>query len=503
VPQPEVDPAAASVLPSPRAVLVLTGSATFLAFLDATVTNLAVPALATDFDGASISDLSWVLTAYAVVLAALLAPGGRWADAIGRRRLFLGGVSLFTLASLACALAPSLGVLVGARAVQAAGAAAMLPASLAIVLADLPPQRRLAAVGIWSAFGAFAAAVGPSLGGVLVDAADWRVLFLINLPIGVAAVVAANRVLPRPAPNRAARRPDAVGSLLIAAAVGAVAVGLVQGPEWGWSAPETVGSLVAGLLLAPAVVLRSRRHPVPAVEITLWSSRRYAATNVASMFYGAALYSLLLAGILFLTDVWRYSEREAGLAATPAALVATVVAIAAGRRSGANTVRVLVVGGAVLYGAASVGFAAAVTSEPAFLTVWLPLGCVMGAAIGMITTGTSSAAASSVTPDRFAGATGLNLAARQVGGAIGIAAMAAVLHGAVPGDVGAYQRVYLVGAAFCAASALAGWFLGRSAPPVATSPPVATLPPVAASQPVVAETCDLHVAPADTASVSS
>ena len=189
---------ATAAIPAPRragGVLGVAAGAAFLALLDTTVANLAVADVQGDFAGTSVGAATWIITIYAVVFAACLAPAGRVADVVGRRTLLLAGVSAFTVLSLACALAPSLGVLLGARALQGAAAAAMIPASLAVVLADTPPERRAAAIGAWSAAGALAAAAGPAIGGVLVDTVGWRALFLINVPIGF-AIVLGTRALP-------------------------------------------------------------------------------------------------------------------------------------------------------------------------------------------------------------------------------------------------------------------------------------------------------------------
>ncbi|HEY6761863.1 MAG TPA: MFS transporter, partial [Baekduia sp.] len=163
-------------------VLAVASGAAFLAMLDATVANLAVADLHRDFPGVAVGDLSWVITIYAITFAALLAPGGRFADLLGRRALLTAGAALFTIMSIVAAAAPSLGILLAARGLQGAGAAAMIPASLAVVLADTPPERRAAAIGAWSAAGALAAAAGPAIGGVLVDVAGWRSVFFITIP---------------------------------------------------------------------------------------------------------------------------------------------------------------------------------------------------------------------------------------------------------------------------------------------------------------------------------
>ena len=324
----EAPPAPAPAVTTTSRVLLVAAGAAFLALLDTTVANLAVADVRSDFAGASVGAATWLITIYAVVFAALLAPAGRVADVVGRRALLLAGVAAFTAFSLACALAPSLELLLVSRAFQGAAAAMMIPASLAVVLMDAPPERRAAAIGLWSAAGALAAAAGPAIGGVLVDTVGWRALFLINVPVGL-AIIAGTRLIPRSAPRRQ-RLPDAVGTLLLGAGIAAAALGISQGPVWGWGDERTVGALVFAAVAVALALWRSARHAVPAIEIELWRSHRFAAANLASLLYGAALFPWMLVGVLFLIGAWGYSPLEAGLAMTPGALIAAVVALRAG-----------------------------------------------------------------------------------------------------------------------------------------------------------------------------
>jgi EmrB/QacA subfamily drug resistance transporter len=434
-----------------HAVLLVAAAPAFLALLDTTVANLAVEDVRGDFAGASVGASTWLITIYAITFAAFLAPAGRIADVVGRRTLLLAGVGAFTAFSLACALAPTLEALLVARALQGAAAATMIPASLAIALADAPPERRAAAIGVWSAAGAFAAAAGPAIGGVLVDAAGWRALFLINVPIAL-AIVAGARLVPPSAASRG-RLPDAVGTLLLGAGIGAAALGIAQGPDWGWGDPWTLGCL-AGAAAAVAVALRrSTRHATPAIETSLWRSRSFATANLASLLYGAALFPWMLVGVLFLVQVWGYSPLEAGLAMTPGAIIAAAVALRAGPVVARRGPWAVIAGGALVLGAAGLLCTLILPETPHFLAFWLPVGVLIGVGTGAIATGVSTAAALSVAPQRFAAAVGLNQTGRQVGGALGVAVLAALLDGrAAPGGgVGPFADVYL----FCALATFA------------------------------------------------
>ena len=442
-------PVAPASTASARGVLLVAAGAAFLALLDTTVANLAVADVRSDFAGASVGAATWLITIYAVVFAALLAPAGRVADVVGRRSLLLAGVAAFTAFSLACALAPSLELLLASRALQGAAAAAMIPASLAVVLMDAPPERRAAAIGLWSAAGALAAAAGPAIGGVLVDSISWRALFVINVPVGL-AIVAGARLIPRSAPVRR-RLPDVAGTLLLGAGIAAAALGISQGPEWGWSDPRTLGALAGAAVAVGAALWRSARHAVPAIEIDLWRSRPFAAANLASLLYGASLFPWMLVGVLFLIGVWDYSPLEAGLAMTPGALIAAVVAMRAGPVVARRGPWAVIAGGAIVLAGAGLACVLALPEDPRFLTFWLPLGLPIGVGTGAITTGVSTAAALSVPSERFAAAVGLNQTGRQIGGALGIAALAALLADVAPGDgADPFIRVY----AFCTLATL-------------------------------------------------
>ncbi|WP_327344219.1 DHA2 family efflux MFS transporter permease subunit [Streptomyces europaeiscabiei] len=411
------------------AVTLTASGGTFLAMLDSTVTNLAVPDLAKDFSSASLSGLSWVISAYAVLLAALLVPAGRLSDVLGRRRLFLLGIGIFTTASLLCGIAPNLPVLIATRALQGAGAAAMIPASLAILLLDGPADQRVKSIGLWSAASAFAAAVGPSVGGVLVDLFGWRSVFYVNLPFGLLLIFAAIRLLPRTAGSEDRRIPDPLGTLLVALAVGAMTLGVTEGGTWGWWDGRTLACVVGGAALAVVAVLRSRKHPVPALETTLLGNRTFAVTNVVSLLYGMAQYPWLLVSVLYLTGSWHYSELKAGFAMTPGAVAASVAALALSRlapRLGGP--RVATLAGLLAFVVCGLWLVLGLTDTPSFLTFWLPAGCLAGIAMGAATMGTSAAAALSAPPTRFAAASGMNTTARQFGGALGIAALAVIMQ---------------------------------------------------------------------------
>ena len=312
------------VLPSPP-------SPSFMAFLDVTIVNVAFPSIRQAFPEASVAGLSWVLNAYNIVFAALLVPAGRLADLLGRRRVFFIGGAVFLAASALCGLAPSVEVLIGARALQAVGAALLVPTSLGLLLPEFPPERRATATALWGATGGVAAAAGPSLGGVLIEWTDWRLVFFVNLLIGAAAIVPARRLLREfRDPDRGAV-PDALGIVLLAGGVAALALAIVEAPAWGWGSDRVLAAFAVAAVALGGFVWRSATHPHPVVELSLFRVRSFAVACAGVGIFSLGFYALLLSGILFLTGVWHYSILKAGFAVTPGPLMAATSSAVAGR----------------------------------------------------------------------------------------------------------------------------------------------------------------------------
>src|SRR3954471_8085299 len=268
-------------------VLLVTGVAVFMAFLDVTIVNVAFPSIKGAFPSTSLAGLSWILNAYNIVFAALLVPAGRLADLLGRRRGFFVGMGLFLAASAACGVAPTAEVLIGARVLQAAGAALLVPTSLGLLLPEFPPERRASATALWGAIGGVPPATGPSLGGLLIEWADWRLVFFVNLVLGAAVLVPARRLLRETRdPDRGAV-PDALGIVLLAGGVGALALAIVQAPDWGWGSDRVIGAFAVAAAALAGFVWRSATHPHPVVELELFRVRSFAAACV-----GVGIFSL-------------------------------------------------------------------------------------------------------------------------------------------------------------------------------------------------------------------
>jgi NTE family protein len=439
---------------------------TFLAYLDVTIVNIAFPDIAGDFEGSGLGALSWVVNAYALAFAALLVVFGRAADRIGRRRVYLGGVAVFALASAACAAATTPGVLIAARSLQGAAAAAMIPAALALLLAAFPPAKWAAAIAAWGAVSAVAAGVGPPLGGLLVETGSWRWIFVINIPVGIATVWLGLRRLRESRATETAP-PDLPGAVLLAGATGALALALVQGETWGWASAATLGSLAAALVIGGLLVARTRRVEAPVLEPALLRTRWVRAANAGTMAFGAALFAANLCVVLFATSVWGWTPLETGIAAVPGALMSAVSAPIGGRWATRSGPRPVAVAGGALFAAALAWLVVMTGEEANFLGVWLPYQVVAGVGIGLGLPTLIGATASGLPAGRFATGMALATTARQLGAVLGVALLVAVVGTPAPGDaLAAYQAGFALCAIAVTLAAGAAMLLGPRPEPV-------------------------------------
>jgi EmrB/QacA subfamily drug resistance transporter len=415
-------------------ILGITSVGVFMSSLDLFIVNIAFPDIARDFDGASFGELSWILNAYAIVFAALLVSAGRYADRAGRKRVFIAGLSLFAVGSAACAFAPSVETLIGARVIQASGGAMMLPASLGLILPAFPPEQRTMAVSIWSAVGGVAAALGPPIGGLLVEA-SWRWIFIVNIPVALVTIVAAALVLREVRDPDRSLRPDGLGSLMLIGAVGLLTTGIVQGPEWGWGDPRVIAAFAAALALGAWFFRRSARHPAPVIELPLLKVRSFATANAATMVFFAGFASMLLAGVLLLTQIWGYSELRAGFALMPGPSMAALFAAVSTRVSSRiGLPHTAALGGLAI--AASFGWLLPqIDATPEYASVFLPGFMLGGVGVGLLVSTLPAMVASSLPPERLATGTGVFGMARQLGSALGVAILIALLADPVPGEL--------------------------------------------------------------------
>jgi EmrB/QacA subfamily drug resistance transporter len=427
-------------------VLLVTAVAVFMSFLDITIVNIAFPAIAAHFEDASRAGLSWVLSAYNIVFAALLVPAGRFADLVGRRRVFNAGIVTFLLASLLCAASGSVEMLVAARVLQAAGAAMLVPTSLSLLLPEFPPEQRATATAIWGATGAVAAATGPVLGGVLIDVADWRWVFLVNLPFGIAALLAGRTVLEESRDPAHGAVSDIAGVLLLTAGVGLVALGIVQGPDWGWGGADVLGALIGGALLLVLFVARSRTAAAPVIDLDPFRLRSFAVANAALLVHSMAFYAL-----------------ETGLALTPAPRAAAIAAPLGGRLCDAHGARVVAVPGVALFSLGALLYAARGDASPDWVTEFLPGALIGGAGVGLTFAALGSAAVAELPAARFATGSAVSVCGRQIGAVLGISGLVALLARLDPTDaLPAFREAWLLVAAAGGVAALIATLLPRT-----------------------------------------
>jgi EmrB/QacA subfamily drug resistance transporter len=400
--------------------------AAFMASLDVFIVNVAFDSIGADFAGTTLSQLSWVLTVYAILYASLLVPAGRLADRFGRKQGFLVGLSLFTLASAACAAAGGIWWLVGFRALQAVGAAILTPASLGLVVSTAPAEHRARWVRIWAATGALAAALGPAVGGLLVEA-SWRWVFLVNLPVGVLAFAATLALVPGSRDDSATARPDLLGALLLAGAVGALALGVVQGPDWGWSSGRVLTALVTTGVLLLGFAARSARHAVPVLDPALLRVRAFAWSNVTAVLFSIPFAACLLTTILWMQEVWGYSALETGFAVAPGPLMVPVFAVVAHRFARRVPVGYLVSLGCLLFGIGSVTVLLSVGATPDYARDLLPGWLIGGAGVGFALPNILSSATADLPPNRAATGSAVVNMSRQIGTVLGVSVVVAVL----------------------------------------------------------------------------
>jgi len=413
-------------------VLAVASFAAFMVFLDTQVLFVAFDDIRASFPEVSFATMSWTLSAYTIALAAALVPAGRLADRFGRRRTFLVGLVSFTLASALCAVATSPALLVAFRVVQALGAAALVPASLAVVLSVFPKQKVPVAVAIWGAIAALAAAVGPTAGALLVDAWSWRAVFLANVPVGVIALVLALRVLPESREAARGRFPDVVGILLLAGALTLLALGIVQSNQWHWGSDRTLGTLAAGLVVLGLFVVRSLRVPHPALDLKLFREQSFRWANIATAAFTIGFTAMFFALIQFLIQVWGYGVVRAGLAMMPGPLVVMALAPQFGRLAGRVGQRTLLIPGGLVYAASAVWFLVAIDEHASYASSMLPGSLLGGLGVAMVIPHLTSAAVQNLPADEFAVGSAVNQAVRQFGATFGVALTVALLAGATP-----------------------------------------------------------------------
>ncbi|MEV7323988.1 MFS transporter [Streptomyces sp. NPDC093970] len=412
--------------PHPALVLAVLATAMFVSALDSFVVNVALTPIGRGLGETSLSHLSWILNAYAIVYAALLVPAGRLADRFGHKNGFLLGLGVFTAASLGAAASGNLWVLVAFRLLQAVGAAVLTPASLGLVLTTAPPGKTGKYVQIWAASGSLAAAAGPVVGGLLVQV-SWQWIFLLNLPVGVLALLTATRLLPAGRRSADTRLPDLAGGALLVTGVGALALGLVQAPEWGWGAVPTVTSFVAAAAALALCAVRSARHPVPVVDPGLLRDRVFGWAGIATLLFYTAFAGQLLGLTLWFQQTWHWSAIETGLGVAPGPAMVFAGALSAQRLARRLPVGVVAATGSALVALGIAWIALHLGGGPDYATGVLPGWMTAGIGVGLALPTLISSATSGLPQDQGATGSAIVTMAGQIGTVFGVSLLVIIL----------------------------------------------------------------------------
>lgn len=445
-----------------RWVLTVAVLGSGIVFLDGTVVNVALPRIGEDL-GAETSSLQWILNGYMLTLASLILLGGSLGDRFGRRRIFVAGVIWFTAASLLCAIAPSAGALVAARLLQGVGGALLTPGSLAMIESSFRPADRARAIGAWSGLSGVATAIGPLLGGWLVEAVSWRAIFLINVPVGAFVALAAIRRVPETRDADAPEGLDGLGALLAAVGLGGTTYALIEAPEAGFSAVIVV-TAVAGVLGLVAFVAQERRSPHPMMPLGLFASRQFTAANLVTFAVYAALSGVFFLLVAFLQIAAGYSPVGAGAASLPV----TALMLAFSARSGAFAQRVgaripLTVGPLVI--AAGMVMMARIDPDGSYLSSVFPAVVVFGIGLTLVVAPVTATVLAAADARHSGIASGINNAVSRVGGLLAVAILP--LIAGLTGDsfydpaamADGFQIAMYVTAALAALGGLIAWAL--------------------------------------------
>jgi EmrB/QacA subfamily drug resistance transporter len=438
--------------PVGRWVILTTVLGSGIAFLDSTVVNVALVAIGEEFD-ASIGGLQWTVEAYLLTLGSLILLGGALGDLYGRRRIFIYGLVVFTIASALCGLAPSVGFLIAARAIQGVGAALLVPGSLSIIQSSFHPDDRGRAIGAWSGLAGVSSALGPFLGGWLIDAASWRFVFYINIPLAIVAILIALRHVPETR-DTDARAPDIAGSLAAIVGLGGVIYALVEGPAIGFQEPRIVFASVVGVLsLIGFFFIESHvRHPM--MPLSMFSSAQFSATNATTLVVYFALGGALFLVTVQLQRVLGYSALEAGLAFMPITLMLLLLSA----RTGALAQRIgprlpLTVGPIV----AGIGLLLMVRIQPGstYVSAVLPSALVFGLGMAITVAPLTTAVLAAVEARRAGIASGVNNAVARIAGLLAVALLP--YFGGITGEDGldpdtfstGFQRAVVIAGFLC------------------------------------------------------
>jgi EmrB/QacA subfamily drug resistance transporter len=392
--------------------------------LDVTILNVALPSIQKDF-GASVSGAQWTIDAYTLVIACLLMLSGSMGDRFGRRRTFQLGLFSFTIGSLLCSIAPSLGWLIAFRAVQAIGGSMLNPVAMSIVTnVFTEPRERARAIGWWGGVAGVSIAGGPLLGGLLVQTIDWRAVFWVNIPVGIAAILLTHKFVPESkAPHP--RRFDPVGQVLMILTLGLLVFGIIEAPNHGWGSSLILGCFAGTLICGALLIYFEARHPEPLIDLRFFRSPPFSGAAIVSICSFVSLGGFLFLNTLYLQDVRNYSPLHAGVALLPAAALMMILSPISGRIVGHRGPRLsLVIGGASLLAAGLVS--AIPTGEPTDLRLFVGY-ALLGAGLGWANAAITNTAVAGMPREQAGVAAAVASTTRQLGSALGVAIIGSVI----------------------------------------------------------------------------
>jgi EmrB/QacA subfamily drug resistance transporter len=396
----------------------------FMIMLDNTVVNVALPSIAADLN-IGLSELEWIVTGYALTFASLMLTGGKLADLLGRRLIFIVGLAIFTLSSLVCGLAGSGELLIGARVVQGAGAALMNPATLSIIAATFPPRQRGMAIGIWAGVSAMALAIGPLVGGLLTEHISWSWIFFVNVPIGVIAIAASLLLIPESQDESAEQRLDLPGLLTSGIGLFALTYGLIEANTYGWTSSRILGAFAVAVAMLVAFVLLETRQRLPMLDLSLFRNGTFAGANLAVLLVALAMFGVFFFVSLYMQGVLGYSAVQAGAAFLPLTILIMLTAPIAGRSSDRFGSRWLMTVGMILI-AIQLFYFSRLGVEESYWNI-LPAMILGGFGMSMVMTPSAAAAVRALPVDKAGVGSAVLNAFRQVGGSMGIAVIGAIM----------------------------------------------------------------------------
>ncbi|MDL4814040.1 MFS transporter [Actinomadura opuntiae] len=465
-------PAPPVAQPNRAALLTVTCLGQFMVLLDNTIVGAALPDMQERLH-TQLTGLQWIVDAYVLLVAMLLLSGGVFADRFGRKRIFLAGVVVFTAASVLCAVAPSIGWLIAGRVAQGIGAAALSPASLALLVSAYPaPQERVKAIGLWAGLSGIGLAAGPLAGGVLTEAFGWPAIFLVNVPVGAVLLVAGLRTLGE-SRNPSAPAIDVPGTVLSVLGVGTLTYGLIEGGSRGWTSPVILGSFAAGAVILAAFVVVEGRVPAPMLPLRLFRQRLFTVSNTAMVVVGFALMGSSFFFSQFFVYVQGSSIVRAGVQTLPATLAMVVVSPFAGRLAARYGFRIMVTIGLTLAGLGllALGF---VHADTGYTNVWWRL-AVVGIGFALTMSPLTGAAIQSVAPQEGGLASGVSSTTRQIGAVLGVAVLGAVVRtrqsGGASFEQGLNSAFVVAGIVTLATAVFTGLWLIKSTEPARPASP--------------------------------